>query len=420
MTRGGRRTPSRASDAAFLLGTAGWSFFVISFVARLPLAMTLVGSLLFITEARSSLADAALVSGAVGVSSAAGGPVLGAASDQWGQRRVLVLACIANSLGFLGLVLVGGAGTPLIAVIVCAVLAGFSSPQIGPMTRARWMGIARSGRRSALDLVLGYESTIEEVTFIVGPILVAVLGSSLGAGAPLIIAAGITLVFGVVFALHPTHTHSMRRGRAEVGAPMSHLLQARVLVTMAGMVVMGGFWGASLAVATSAAEQAGRVPDAGLVYGSMAVSSAVAALGGGLLLPRGFGAHARWVTGSVVLVASSLVACFVGSLELLAACFFAAGFGVGLVIASLFALAAEVAPNGRANVTMTLMNSSLIVGRALATVGAAWVISLQAAASGPVTLVAITTALLLTGMCAALLARSRQRRGAGPVEARGM
>lgn len=124
---------------ASIVRTAGAAFFPIEFVAKLPLAMTLVGVLGLVTHERGSIVEAGLTSGALGLASGLVGPLIGQAADRWGQRNVLIPVSVLNALALIGLLTAVTVGLDMSAVLVMAAFIGATSPQIGPMGRARWI-----------------------------------------------------------------------------------------------------------------------------------------------------------------------------------------------------------------------------------------------------------------------------------------
>ncbi len=84
-----------------LVRHAGYSYFPIAFIARLPFAMMVVGLLTLVVAERDSVALGGLNAAVAGIGTALAGPLLGAAADRIGQRRVLV------PLGLLNAVLLG-------------------------------------------------------------------------------------------------------------------------------------------------------------------------------------------------------------------------------------------------------------------------------------------------------------------------
>lgn len=150
---------------------------------------------------------------------------------------------IVNALALAGLLAAVAANVPMSAVLVMAAFIGASSPQIGPMGRARWMGLfaARGGKSKSLATAMGWESMTDEVSFIVGPLLVASITTLINPAAPLVVAAVMVLLFALGFAMHPTHAHAPR---IEPGATrVGRLLSGQLVMVIAGMTVMGMFWG---------------------------------------------------------------------------------------------------------------------------------------------------------------------------------
>ena len=194
---------------------AGRSFIPIGLFARLPLAMLTVGALTLVTAVTGSYAVGGLSAGAVGIGSALGAPVLGALADRRGQRPVLVFAAVFNTVAVVALIfaayLIPGGQDPAAAlpVLLAAFVAGASCPQVGPLARVRWMALTSRGGRQAdpadLDTALSYESTADELTFVLGPALVGILASLIAPWLPLALAAVLTITLVPAFAVHPTH-----------------------------------------------------------------------------------------------------------------------------------------------------------------------------------------------------------------------
>src|SRR5690625_1769559 len=167
-----RTTDHQASPFTHMLRQAGLGFFLLEFIAKLPLAMTLVGVLTMITDHRQSIAEAGIVSGVLGLASGIFAPLIGLAADRWGQRIVLIPISIVNGLALIGITAAVYSDAPLWALFLISVLVGVSSPQIGTMGRARWIGMmAAKAPARGLNAAMSWESMTDEVGFIVGPIL---------------------------------------------------------------------------------------------------------------------------------------------------------------------------------------------------------------------------------------------------------
>ena len=136
------------------------------------------------------------------------------------------MSAIANTVAIVALILaaylIPGAQdlAAAVPVLAAAFVAGASCPQVGPLARVRWMALTSrtSGRGAAansadLDTALSYESTADELTFVLGPALVGILASLLAPWLPLALAAALTVVLVPAFAVHPTHHAVVRTAR---------------------------------------------------------------------------------------------------------------------------------------------------------------------------------------------------------------
>lgn len=71
---------------------------LLSFLARLPVAMSQFGSVLLVAETSGSLATAGIVGGTLSAGQVVLGPVLGRLADRHGQRPVVLTAAAVNAV----------------------------------------------------------------------------------------------------------------------------------------------------------------------------------------------------------------------------------------------------------------------------------------------------------------------------------
>jgi MFS family permease len=361
----------RENPIRTLAGSIGFGYFAIALIARLPYAMIVVGVLTMVVDARGSLALGGLTSAMVGLGTIATGPLIGAAADRWGQRPVLLLAAFVQSVVLVVLVTVAYGATPDGLILLIAALAGATAPQVSPMSRARLvgaigrMGLPRPARGRLQESTMGYESAVDEIVFVFGPVLVGVIAIAATPAAPVLAAAGLTIVFVTAFALHPTARTAGHSGGAATREPARAVARPGILLAAAGTFATGLFFGAMLTALTAFAEEGGFPEQTGILYGIMGIGSAVLALGVGLL-PRRFRLPWRWIGFTViVLVGAVLAAGATGALSMGWALALA-GCGIGPTLATLYALAAARSPRGREATVMAVLGSSVVVGQALA------------------------------------------------------
>ncbi|MEJ6554509.1 MFS transporter [Microbacterium esteraromaticum] len=355
-----------------LLRLTGIPYFVIAFVARLPFAMMVVGVLTMVVTVRGSLSLGGLTSAAVGLGTALFGPLLGAAADRWGQRRVLLMCAVLNATMLAAFALV--VYTPLADAVVLgsAFMIGATAPQVSPMSRSRLVTIIaermpQAQRARTTSATMSYESAADETVFVFGPFLVGILASFIAPWAPIAIASALTLLFVGAFALHPTGRHVSVERDADGRAPsaVSELFRPALLVVVVGIFGIGLFFGASLTALTSFMADRDAAEQAGLLYGVMGVGSAVLALGVAWLPPR-FTLHARWIVFAAVLVAGSALFATATSVSTMIAALALVGVGVGPTIVTQYSLGAARSPLGRSATVMTMLGSGVVVGQAVA------------------------------------------------------
>ncbi|NWL32529.1 MFS transporter [Paenarthrobacter nitroguajacolicus] len=416
---------------------AGPGFLPLGLFARLPLAMLTVGTLTLVTAVSHSYAIGGMAAGAVGIGSALGAPVLGSLADRAGQRIVLLVAAVINTLAVAGLLAAAyltpayGSVADAVGVLIAAFLAGASCPQVGPMARVRWMALttrnvsqssANGGRsvaanRADLDTALSYEGTADEITFVLGPALVGVLASMVAPWLPLALAAVMTITLVPAFAIHPSQLAVVPAPRkpsagavppGEQAAPVSPASRNRwagavVAVPVFAMVCMGTFFGATQNALSAFSAQYATAEIAGLLYAAMGLSSAVAALSVAFW-PQRFSLASRWIAAALAMSVLSLLLLLPAGIWPMIFVLLILGIPVGPVMVTVFSIGGVVAPAGRMATVMTALASGIVAGTALGSYlagqlaetqgpGAAFVVSMAAAAG--LLLLGVVTSLVL-------------------------
>ncbi|OYO03287.1 MFS transporter [Enemella evansiae] len=349
-----------------LLRTGGLPFLLTAAFGRLPAAMIQLGVLLYVTRAGGGLATAGLAVAALGIGTAVGAPVVGRLVDRHGALPVL-LGATAIQLGSLfGLMWVGVSVLP--ALLALAALLGAANPQVAAIARSRWTRLARyaddrpdvAGGDQLVRRALGYESAIDEVSFVLGPAVGGVLIGALGARPGLLVIAALTLFGQGAFALfllrEPTSALAGQSGRGPI--PWRVMLAP---LLAAGAVGVGfGSLQTGLAAHFEAVGQAGLT---GPVYAVVGVGSGVASLLTGRLPGP---VWPRLPIGGVMLVAGALLmAGTLDSLPLLVLGALLAGLGIGPILVSAFTLVERFAPRASLTTAMTAMATATVLGVSL-------------------------------------------------------
>ncbi|MFC9295972.1 MFS transporter [Streptomyces sp. NPDC057011] len=343
----------------FALG--GSALPLYAFLARLPAALCPIGTLLLINE-RDGIGDAGAVAAALWLGQALGGPVIGRLADRRGHRPVLLVACAANAAVLAALVAAVLGGLPLAPRMALAVAAGLTIPQVGPLARARWARLAGADKQ-LLGSALSFDTTLDEVGFMVGPALAGILAVTVHPASALVLAAGLILVFGSLFAVHPT---APGPASPTPGARAGVRLWSPGLVLLFAMAVLqGAAWSGANTGVNALAESLGRPGAAGLVWAAMAVTSSIA---GFVTVARPGSAdltvRLRWTIAVQAVLTLPLLAVS----GLTGAAFAVAGTGLAVAphLIALFGLVERTGPAERMGEAMTVVGSGLILGQAVA------------------------------------------------------
>lgn len=183
---------------------------VTSLVARAPNGMASLAMLLLISR-HHGYAGAGAAVGVMVACTCISNPVLSRIAAERGARRILVFTAVGYAAATLTLSLWPHASYA--AAVICCAWAGLSTPPVVAVVRGLWPRLYAAEEVQAL---YGLEATAQELIFIVGPALVAVLAAVGGAATALavtgLLALGGTLALSAApaFATRPMLTARAR------------------------------------------------------------------------------------------------------------------------------------------------------------------------------------------------------------------
>lgn len=170
-----------------------------SLVGRLPQAMSALALVRIVLDGGGDYATAGALTASYVIASTAGAPLLSRAIDVTGRARaVLLFSSLVAAGGFVGVVLT--VGDAMWAAALFTVLAGFFAPPLEPTLRGLWPRLADEGRE--LQRVFAADAAVQEVLFILGPLVTAVAAAALGPAGAVYAMALFTVVGTALFSLH--------------------------------------------------------------------------------------------------------------------------------------------------------------------------------------------------------------------------
>lgn len=321
---------------------AARAFSAAGVLARLPISMAGIGTVLLVSLTTGSFGRAGIVTAVGTLTGAAAAPLWGRLVDRVGQARVLIAAGLINGAGVSLLVTSVLSGWPLAVSLAAAVVVGLGATSAGACVRARWTYRLRG--TPLLDTAFAVEAVMDEVVFIVGPVLVTFLATAihpaLGIGASALIGLVGALLLGAQRATEPPI------GTAEVHAA-GGALPVRVLVPVAvACLFLGTVFGGMEVVVVAFATEAGVLPYAGFLLMAWAAGSLVAGVVTGSIAWRA-SPQIRFRIGAVVLAATVVPLPFISQPWLLAGALALSGMAIAPTLIASVAVTQAAVPAGR-------------------------------------------------------------------------
>ncbi|MFJ2440077.1 MULTISPECIES: MFS transporter [unclassified Streptomyces] len=382
-------------------------FSAAGLIGRLPLAMMGIGIVTMISQLTGRYGLAGALSAMLAMSAAVLGPWISRLVDRHGQARVLRPATLIAVASVAGLLLCAQGGAPDWTLFVFAAGAG-AVPSLGAMVRARWAAIYRGAPRE-LHTAYAWESIVDELCFIVGPIVSIGLSTAwFPAAGPLL--AAVFLVVGVLWLTAQRATEPVPQPR-EQHTGESALRSPGLRVLVATFVATGAIFGGVEVVTVAFADERGHKAAASLVLAVYALGSCLAGVVFGVLHPAGPPAR-RWLVGVCAMAVSMIPLQLAGNLPFLAVALFVAGLSIAPTMVTTMALVEAHVPRTKLTEGMTWTSTGLAVGAALGSSAAGWVVDAAGARAG-------YTVPVAAGAVAAVVAFLGYRRLRGPVAIRG-
>ena len=334
------------------------SAMALAVAARAPYAMIPLGTMTAVTASTGSVATGGLATAFVSIALAIASPLIGRWADHQGQRFVLSLLTPINALALGLLIYTSASGIDGPLLWLSCILTGATSLPIGSFTRTRWVTMVSNQRE--LNTALSYESTVDEMVFVLGPALVGIAASAAVPVAPLVLAATLVLAAGVPFAM--TAPGKLDAAEEESGRPGIIRVLWAVAPAIGVMFCIGMFFGSVQTGTTERALALGSASTAGLVYAVMGIGSAFIALMA-VAIPDSVRISTRVILGGLGMTLF-IMTTTAGSHSLLltAGALLLTGLFVGPTMVTAFGITEKLAPRGGTGVAMTSMQSAITIG----------------------------------------------------------
>lgn len=331
-------------------------FSLTGLLPRLPLSMTGLGIVLLVEQRTGSYGSAGLMSALYVLAAAAFAPVQGRLVDRIGQARVLWWGGAVYAAGMLSFLGALERDLPAPVPHIALFVTGLATPQAGSMIRARWTSLLND--REQLNTAFSLEAVIDELAFIVGPVLVTFLTLSVADVSGLLFAAAAAL--GGCWAL------ALQQSTAPAVSPHSTKRRESLRWQILGPLVtislmLGVIFGSAEVIISAFTKAQGQEQSAGLVLAVWAFGSLLAGVivGG---LARSTRPLVR-LRGSMFLLAVMFAPfMLLTSVPVLAIAMFFGGFMISPSLISIVHLIEQVVPPGRLTEALTWSSTGMSAG----------------------------------------------------------
>ena len=259
------------------------AFCAAAFVARLPTAIYPLGLILLFSQPDGrpgggahggGFGVAGLLEGCYIIAGGVGNPLVSRLVDRFGQTRLLLPAAVANAASALAVVVLYEWRVSDVVIAIPLIGLGLSYLPIGSLVRSRWSYVLAG--RPELGSAYSVESTLDELIFTIGPIVAAVLSTTVHPLAGIVLGAVLVAVGSMWLRAQPGTDPPVAARTDEVRR--SALRHPGMVLLAVAMVGMGGAFGTVEIAVAAFATQHGARGRTGLVLAALAIGSGLSGL----------------------------------------------------------------------------------------------------------------------------------------------
>ncbi|WP_207453894.1 MFS transporter [Herbiconiux sp. SYSU D00978] len=369
--------------------------------ARFPNGMLSLAYLLHIERVQDSYGAAGLVLAATSIGQAVAGPLTSRWMGRWGMRPVLILTLVVAALSIFTVALVP---MPLWGYMLVALVGGLSTPPIQPAVRTIYPKMVTSKQLTPL---FSLDASAQEIIWVAGPVVITFVATQISTVFGLVL-CGVILILGGIWFIASPEVGRVRipRSRRRLGAVL--IKRPVLLATLVGFLLIGAC-SATEAAVVAAFDHGG--PESGAILAIFALGS----LAGGLAfghIPVGPWALARRML--IVTIGMGLAALVLDFWWLVGALLIA-GIGIAPALAVMFAITSSSVRFSETAEAYGWVGTGQLIGAAIGSAIAGFLIDASGAAGGFVTAFAIAALGVLLAVVAKAWHPDLRGRDASPI-----
>jgi hypothetical protein len=262
--------------------------------------------------------------------------------------------------------------TPVWTWFLSIIVAEAFSVNTGGLVRRRWLHVLSPDKtttaedeqdRHLVNTAYSFEALMDEVVFILGPIIVTACATSIAPAAGII--SGIIFVaIGFPLFISAKETEPPATPKRHVDPHPAVIRNKRVQAVVLPTTLLGGFFGSIAIVTVAFAETRGQEAQSGILLAIWAAGSAVAAIVNGVVKWK-LTSAARFLLFLFALTVLSIPMLFVHSLTWLAVALFFNGFAIAPLVINAYGVAEGAVPPEQITETLTWVVAGMPMGGAI-------------------------------------------------------
>jgi MFS family permease len=347
-------------------------FSIPGLIARMPISMDSLALIFIVVAVSDSYAIAGALSATASVVIAFATPHWSRVADRIGQSSMLVRVIPVKVFAFCVFTILVLNETPVWTWFVAIIVTEAFSVNTGGLVRRRWLHVLSPDKTSTaedekdrhlVNTAYSFEALMDEVVFILGPIIVTACATTIAPVAG-IISGIIFLAVGVPLFVIQKDTEPPATPKREVDPHPAVIRNKRVQAVVVPTTLLGGFFGSIAIVTVAFAESRGQAGLSGVLLAIWAAGSAVAAIINGTIKWR-LTSASRFLIFLFVLTILSIPMLFVHSIPWLAVALFFNGFAIAPLVINAYGVAEGAVPPDQITETLTWVVAGMPMGGAI-------------------------------------------------------
>lgn len=343
-------------------------FSIAGLLARFPMALVGISTILMIKILYGNYALAGAVSAAGITAYAVGAPLLSRLVDARGQARVMVPALLVCGSAIGGLTILALNHGPTWSLLLTSAIGGATSGSMGALVRARWSFVTE--KPGQIQAAYSLEAAFDELAFVVGPVVATLLSTSVHPAAGLWLALFFVVAGGMWFLSQKQTEPPLTTAEPNLNG-RSVMLNPAMIVLATTYVGAGALFGANDLAVVAFTEARGVPALAGILLAVFAFGSLIGALIYGARTWR-WPLWKLYAAGILALAAGVSTFIFATSLTMLAIIMVITGLAIAPTMTNVSTVVQRIMPASRLTEGLAWMSTAMNIG-----------VSLGAAVAGP-------------------------------------